>query len=291
MIKDALFCIPPVERDTWVRCAMAVKSELGEAGFDVWNTWSRQADNYRERDAVAVWRSIKPYGGITIGTLYAEAKRYGWQGDGDVITVDREAIRRQQEAAKRRDEYRRKKAVDTAQSMLKQAEVKPHDYLAKKGFPEHSGLVLGTALLVPMRDCKTNALTGAQSIQPWGEKKFLPGTRAKGSVFKIGKGFESWLCEGYATGLSVVEALKVLHRPAAVVVTFSAANLAHVAGLLGGKRYVIADHDESGTGEHYASQTGLPFWMPPDVNTDANDFYQSAGVNALADVLRDLRSR
>lgn len=289
MIREALFSIPANERDTWVRCGMAVKSELGDAGFEVWNAWSKQAESYRERDAKAVWSSIKPYGGITIGTLYAEAKRYGWKGDGDVITVDYNAIRRQQQATQQRDNAKHKKAANDAHSMLRRAEMMEHDYLTRKGFPDRKGLVLGTQLLIPMRDCKTNALTGLQTIQPWGEKKFLPGTKAKGATFKIGQGFETWLCEGYATALSVLMALQGLHCSAAVVVTFSAANLAHVAGLLKGKRYIVADHDESGTGERYAAKARIPFWMPPTLG-DANDFHQSEGLRALALELLNLRN-
>src|SRR3546814_7594504 len=78
-----------------------------------------------------------------------------------------------------------------------------------------------------------------------------------------------WHCEGYATALSIQAALKRLYRRASVVVCFSASNLAHVAKSLGGR--VVADHDESGTGERAARETGLQWCMPPDVGTDAND--------------------
>ena len=57
-IAEALSWVPADDRETWVRMAMAVKSELGEDGFDVWNRWSRGADSYCERDARAVWRSV-----------------------------------------------------------------------------------------------------------------------------------------------------------------------------------------------------------------------------------------
>ena len=47
---------------------MAVKSELGDGGFEIWDTWSQQDDSYRPADARAVWRSIGPGGGITVAT-------------------------------------------------------------------------------------------------------------------------------------------------------------------------------------------------------------------------------
>src|SRR3546814_5029532 len=79
----------------------------------------------------------------------------------------------------------------------------------------------------------------------------------------------------YATALSIQAALKRLYHRASVVVCFSASNLAHVAKSLGGR--VVADHDESGTGERAARETGLQWCMPPDVGTDANDMHQARG--------------
>src|SRR3546814_11157496 len=88
----------------------------------------------------------------------------------------------------------------------------------------------------------------------------------------------------YATALSIQAALKRLYRRASVVVCFSASNLAHVAKSLGGR--VVADHDESGTGERAARETGLPWCMPPDVGTDANDMQQARGHKDVADIQR-----
>jgi putative DNA primase/helicase len=88
-----------------------------------------------------------------------------------------------------------------------------------------------------------------QRISADGTKLFLPGGKAKGSVFFIGPlvAHERWLVEGYATGLSVRAALRELHRDAQVVVCFSAGNLAHVGRLvkeLRPKAYVFADNDK-----------------------------------------------
>ena len=54
---------------------MAVKSELGEAGFEVWDEWSQQADSYNAKDARDVWKSIRANGKVTGGTLFHEARR------------------------------------------------------------------------------------------------------------------------------------------------------------------------------------------------------------------------
>lgn len=77
-INSALAFVPADDRDTWLKMGMAIKSELGDSGFNEWNSWSQQADNYKRTDARDVWRSIDPDGGVTIGTLYHEAKNGGW---------------------------------------------------------------------------------------------------------------------------------------------------------------------------------------------------------------------
>ena len=77
-IGQALDCLPADERALWLRIGMALKSGLGEDGFELWDAWSRRAENYREADARAVWRSIDADGGITLGTLFFEASRHGY---------------------------------------------------------------------------------------------------------------------------------------------------------------------------------------------------------------------
>lgn len=289
MIEDALQCIPPDERETWVRAGMAIKSELGDSGFSVWDEWSRQSPSYRTSDAKSVWRSIKPFGGITIRSLYAEARRYGWGGSApsDAIQINRDQIKKERAEEEAKERRRNERAALDAEKMIKNAVPGPHEYLDKKGFSHRHGLTLNGKLLVPMRSV-SGEITGLQLITPSGDKKFLPGTKAKGSVFMIGQSGESWLCEGYATALSLLDALKSLHRTGRVIVTFSAANLAYVAGMIKGRRYVIADHDESGTGEKYARKTELPWWMPPSYG-DANDYHQQSGIRALAVAMNTLR--
>lgn len=80
-IDDALRHIDAHDRDTWVRMAMAVKSELGEAGFALWDAWSQSASNYDARAARDVWRSIQPDGKVSIGSLFYAARANGWRDD------------------------------------------------------------------------------------------------------------------------------------------------------------------------------------------------------------------
>ncbi|MEK6346379.1 MAG: toprim domain-containing protein [Burkholderia sp.] len=208
-----------------------------------------------------------------------------------------EVPRRDIAAERRREAERRAMAAREAGAILARCETDKHPYLAAKGFPDERGMVdRDGRLVVPMRAADDYArVNSIQWINDAGEKKFLPGGTAKGSVFVMGGGAgnvrgEHWLVEGFATGLSVRDALRSMYRQARVVVCFSAGNLQHVASLYRGRRYVVADNDASGTGERVASATGLPWCMPPVQGDDANDMHQRAGLRAVAALLRDILS-
>ena len=173
-----------------------------------------------------------------------------------------------------------------------------HDYLHLKGFPDLEGLVLEESLLVPMRNVVTNSLQGYQRIywdsetRKW-EKKMLLGMQARNAVMWMGdrKAEEVWLCEGYATGLSIVHALRSAGLKASVVVCFSASNMVAVADQIKGQRFVFADNDESKTGEKSAIQTELPWTMADTVGFDANDLHKKSGLFAVMGKIMALRSK
>jgi len=186
------------------------------------------------------------------------------------------------------------RAARRAQDLLSSAKTETHGYLMLKGFEELAGLVLpDEVLLVPMRHLSTNALVGAQLIRwlpeerKW-EKKMLPGMRAKGAVLRLGarNSQRTWLVEGYATGLSLSVALRMLKVQDAVLVCFSDGNLVHVSRQITGPAAVFADNDKSGAGERAALATGLPYCMSPVLGEDANDMHRRAGVFHLAALTR-----
>ena len=318
VIADALRYVSPHERETWVQMAFAVRSALGDGGFSIWDTWSRQADSYKLGSAKSVWRSAVPReGGITAGSLFHLAREGGWRSpDGykppRPVSNSATAV---EETAKR--ERRAEQAVDLAGRIIQAATYTKHPYLRKKGFPDEQGLVLKGRLVIPMRSYRTDELQSIQSITADGDKKFLPGGKVSGACFRIGRGRERWVVEGYATGLSIWAVLDRLYRQrdSEVIICFSAANIPKLARP--GSR-IIADHDlhtctnpecknkwdlpgvkpagcpacgysriVQAAGEKYAMATRRPYWMPPDVG-DANDVYATHGAEALADYIREL---
>lgn len=175
------------------------------------------------------------------------------------------------------------KAAKRAESILAECELAPHPYLASKGFPDELVNVwkreADNVMVIPMRI--GGVIVGAQCIKPGGDKKFLFGQRSGGAEFVFtGKG-RHFLCEGYATALSARQALQNLKLPYTLHVTFSAGNMKKVAESLQ-PGFVLADNDESGTGERVAKEIGWPYWISDRVKEDANDYVQRAGVFALA---------
>ena len=56
----------------------AVKDEMGEDGFHLWDEWSPDKRQLNTRDAKAAWKSFKA-GHISIGTLFYHARQNGWR--------------------------------------------------------------------------------------------------------------------------------------------------------------------------------------------------------------------
>lgn len=78
-IRAALCHLDPgVEYNKWLRIGMAIKSVYpGKQGFALFDEWSKRAPD-RYGGTAEAWKSIKPEGGVTVGTLYAAAEGAGW---------------------------------------------------------------------------------------------------------------------------------------------------------------------------------------------------------------------
>lgn len=248
--RQALACLSPdVDRETWVRIAMAIKSEFGQAGFDVWNDWSAQGENYKPADAKAAWKSIKGAGKVTIGTLIGLAKERGFRmpaaGTAEQASARPARLNPAAEEEKRRKreaeeaEYREradKAAADAALLWSEASEEGVAPYLQRKGVKAHGVRVSADGtLLVPMRDASgelrnVQRIAAKKPANDAPEKRFMPGGRKTGLFHLIGSidGAETLLLgEGYATCATLHEASGL-----PVAVAFDAGNLVYVAKAL-----------------------------------------------------------
>jgi Toprim domain len=246
----------------------------------------------------------------TNGAYWYDGQRgwvMNWSGEARVVwyndpkarpwTDDEKRLWAAKRAQAASDQERRYQAAAAhANEVLQAAIPDHHPYLEIKGFRDQKGLVSDDKLLVPMRNVVTNKLQGYQSIR-WNqaemkyEKKMLTGMRARNAVLYMGdrESTEVWLVEGFATGLSVRQALRTAGIKAAVVVTFSATNLVQVADQIRGRRFVFADNDASNTGRDAAEQTGLPWTMADVTGWDANDLHLEKGLFAVVQKIMDVR--
>ena len=294
-IESALAFIPSGDREVWVAMAMAIKAELGDGGFDIWDEWSQGANNYNAQAARSVWKSCRG-SGVTVGTLFHEAKMNGWRDDDKHAKpsyAQLEAIRLAAAERLTQEGIERAKAQEAAAKkagwIMHQTKMEPHAYLDLKGWKDVPGAVWWpneeqNLLCIPMRVGEN--IVGVQMIDRNGEKRYLSGQRTSEAEYLIsnnGRGAADWYCEGYATGLSLRECLHALRMRYRIHITFSASNLVKVAAMNAGG-YVVADNDASGTGERVAVQTGLPYYLP--AAGDFNDFHRKEGTFKASQALR-----
>jgi putative DNA primase/helicase len=256
-IERALNFISPVDRKRWLKMAMAIKSELGEAGFDIWDRWSAtDGDGYNAKSAKHVWKSVKIGGKVGIASLILEALEGGFRFDNDNYKRlnDEEYAQRQAErderikqAAAEERERQTAAAAIAAEIWNSAVSANDHPYAGRKGVGIH-GLRVGkwplrnsegaiyahaeNCLLIPLRNA-SNKITTLQCIfdvPPTGyetDKSFLKDGRKSGSHFKIGTlpvSGKLAFCEGYATGATIHELTGWC-----VIVCFDRTNLKTVA--------------------------------------------------------------
>lgn len=203
------------------------------------------------------------------------------------VKIDRAEIARIQASAAGQIARARVAAEQKAVAIERASRYEKHAYLDSKGFGEVAGLVYRpdeatNLLVIPMRVGRK--VVGCQLIDCDGVKKFLFGQRCGGAEFVIGaRGLDVW-CEGYATGLSIHSVMSALKVQCCIHVCFSAGNMEAMAKAAG-RGVVIADNDESTTGEKAAQSIGLDYFMPPTVGDDFNDLHQAVGTFAASQMI------
>lgn len=254
-------------------------------------------------------------GGVAFNWATGAQEKFFVDGQAQSKPVDIDRRRKAAEERRKREEAIALEAAAIAAEIVRTAEPSKHPYLEAKGFSDKLGLVhekpsqclpdswLGRAmakampqtihpvLVVPGRI--NREVSTVQLITIDGDKQNLLKGRMGGAAHRISTGRETWICEGYATALSVYAALALLGRSATVLSAFSAQNVAKVAQALPGA-VIAADHDKPveqfdglGTGEHWARKTSCQWVMPP-MRGDFNDMHKAEGLRAVALKLREV---
>jgi putative DNA primase/helicase len=239
----------------------------------VWKRYPTE-DHPRKRNGavkyLGVYGFVQNHATDTVVTL--------WKSDNPNV-IDQRIVRASVRNAEDEIRKRQQDAVKKAVRMLNDSGYSSHPYLTAKGFSDETGNVLHIegkpVLLIPMR--VGGSLVGVQMIDTDGGKKFLYGQRTSGATFTFDNKGMNIVCEGYATALSVRQALKNLKRRYCLHVCFSAGNMIKVAAGLE-RGLVIADNDASETGQKTAAQIGWPTWISDTTGEDANDYHRRVGL-------------
>lgn len=303
-IRAALSHIGADDRDMWIRMGAAIKDEMGEDGFHLWDEWSQTGGSYNARDAKAAWKSFKP-GHISIGTLFHYARQNGWRPEKPYVPLsDAEKARRQAESEAKRLEAERlrqegyERVKGTAQRIWAQSvpATLAHPYLTAKGITDPaviSGIrqnEYNDSLRLQIPVFYDGQLYNLQSIDPTGEKRFLKNGRKDGGYTVVGDASEIAngvvIAEGFATAASIHQATG---QP--VIVAFDAGNMVKVSETLARnlpsdtKVTIAVDNDASGKGLHSARQAAALFGgraiaIEPEFSMQQiQKFQQTAGLD------------
>lgn len=324
-VWEALQYIPAdCDRNDWVQVGMAIKSEFGDSGFDMFDTWSKNCDKYNDADTKATWRSIKGDGGITVGTLVFKARQYGYEPGGTTPSpvprpVDPAIRQREQQS----EEKRRTDAATKAKALwdatkpsfadhpyLKRKGVKPCDSLREIDVAEAERILgykprsseqtlQGRLLVAPIvvHQGPDKSVVSVEMIDEAGRKTVIKDGRKAGGYWSAQQlpaddsaGLTLLIGEGIATILSAKEA-----TGHAVLGALACHNLKAV-GMQMRQVYPKATLiflGEIGAGAKYAedaavatgSKMVMPRFQAGDAGSDFNDMAQHYGMQAVRDAI------
>ena len=296
--RDALHAISPgLPRDEWVRVGMAAKA--AGLGFDDFDRWSAQADNYEARAARDTWRSFKPDGRTGAGSLFYLARAEGWSDKGEHAARNAPTKPAGRPAEPRKAPRPSTGAAEVWQRL--EAAAVGHPYItAKQGTAEGlrvvpagdplriAGQSVAGWLVVPVTPLGESEPTSLQFIPPpgTGKKLNLPGAPVAG-VFIVGDmatGGAVYVCEGVGQAWACWKA-----TGAAAVACFGWGRVRGVAAELRqrdptARLALVPDAGLEAEAEAVAREVGAEFVTMPEGsprNFDANDYAQREGFDAL----------
>ncbi|MBT3724008.1 MAG: hypothetical protein HOM14_03670 [Gammaproteobacteria bacterium] len=214
VIWSMLQGIPAYDRDIWIKIGMALKSELGNNGFSLFDDWSSTADNYDPKAVKAVWKSFKG-NGVAIGSLIQLAKENGWQRDNKTTEIAPEIKPSPKPVKSNTQSYALRLWM---LSNKDDSYIEQHPYSINKGIEWAGGAGRGIAsspikiginsdcIIVPIRTNGTGKAQGVQCINAQGRKQTF-GDLSDGYLLlgnTLDKTLSWYVCEGWASAVSMV---------------------------------------------------------------------------------------
>ena len=300
--RDALHAISPgLPRDEWVRVGMA--AQAAGLGFDDFDAWSAQADNYEARAARDTWRSFNPDGRTGAGSLFYLARAEGWSDKGEHAARNAPTKPAGGPAEPRKAPRPGTGAAEVWRRLETAAVGHPY-IVAKQGNADGlrvvpagdplriAGHSVAGWLVVPVLPLAGGEPTSLQFIPPpgAGRKLNLPGARLAG-VFTVGDlapGGTVYVCEGIGQAWACWKA-----TGCAAVVCFGWGRVRGVAAELrqrdaSDRLVLVPDVGKEQEAETIAHEVGGSFIELPEgweQNDDVNDFAKREGVDALEALL------
>jgi hypothetical protein len=304
--RSALHALGPgCRRAEWFRIACAAKA----AGLDEdeFIDWSANAPNYKSaRDCQTLWRSIKPGGGVTAGTLFGLAQAAGWDESPRPTPsrsrafADTRPLHSPQPSGTKRFDPREVWAHC-------EAATSSHGYIKRKGglssgvrvVPSTSALrIAGQSvagwLAVPLFDGEGEEPLSLQFISPESGKLNAPGPMSGWFTVgdKLAPGATVFVCEGIGQAWTAHQA-----TGSTAVVAFGAGRMEQVARSLLDRTpdvrlVLVADVGQEGAIDALARSLGCA-WVAPSSdlgkNGDINDLHQRDGLEAVTRLFSELR--
>jgi putative DNA primase/helicase len=225
---------------------------------------------------------------------WSTGSKHFWFADQDEYSpLEREKRRMEIEAIRKASQEKEQlvhaSAAKRAENLFKEAPIasNKHGYLIQKRVSPHGLKQVGNELLVPvysvMGDFQTIQFITDGTYSSGTNKRFFAGGKKKGGCHFIGEMIANkpiYICEGYATAVSVHEDTKCL-----TLVAFDAGNLIHVATSLRAhlpevEIIIAGDCDDAGVRAAEAAakavngSTLIPsFDNNPNGYTDWNDYF------------------
>jgi len=305
-IRQALTFIPADDHEVWLKVGMAIQSEFGEEGWQLFDGWSSTGGNYDARQNRQRWKTFKPGGGVTIATVFDMTRAGGWRDDTfRTHRVTRDAKQKAQALWANAVEatgahlYLKRKALGTASGLKEISATQAATILgyAPKG---RNGTLSGTLLVVPVT--RSGKITSAQLIDGDGNKHFIARGAISGGSWcthelrsETKPGDRILIAEGVATAITASLATNDV-----AVAALSNSNLRAVAKDLKSRHpsavlHIVADVDKvTGKPDRHAVAAArdvggiliVPTFEPGQIK-DLNDLLVVRGLEAVTGVITE----